>query len=107
MSDAIAGANLGIYIVFTIVGVIFYLYKQGQEEKFKNIEERFLEFKKESKHEDDEVRKEIRRVDEIRVEQITKLHMRVGDTEAGTCNVSDRISRLEGIDEQRTKEKAG
>ena len=89
------GANILIGISFTIVGAMFWLFKQGQDEKFKAIEQRLEDLKSESKSDDHEVKEDLRRVDNVRVEQISTLHIRVDSTKDKLCDLAQRVSRIE------------
>ena len=99
MSDAIAGANTIAYILFTVIGVMFYLYKNSNDEKFHSVIAMIKLDREESKGDDAEVKARVDHVDALRVDQITKLHERVGQAEKCIAKQKERISRLEGIQE--------
>jgi len=100
------GANICFALAFAIIGVIFNLYTKGVEKEFTNLKEYFNEkisalelrhneFKLESKEGDVEGREEIRRVDGVRVEQISTLHIRVDKSKDDVCAIAQRVARLE------------
>jgi hypothetical protein len=97
MEDVMSSANTIAYILFTVIGVMFYLFKQGQDEKFRAMKETIDLLREESKSDDRDVKTEIAKVDGLRVDQITKLHERVGQTERCIAKSKERISTLEGL----------
>jgi SepF-like predicted cell division protein (DUF552 family) len=97
MSDAIAGANTIAYILFTVIGVMFFLYSKSVEKQMEAMKETMSLLRIDSKSDDQEVKAEISKVDNLRVTQITDLHTRVGQTEKCIAKCKERISNLEGL----------
>lgn len=107
LDSVLNGANLCFALAFAIMGFIFKLYKEAQDEKFKGLREYFNErvealelrhneFKNESKDGDVEGKEEIRRVDNVRVDQITKIHVRVDKFKDDFCSLAQRVANIEG-----------
>lgn len=101
-------------IIGTIGGVIWSLFFFFFNSKFKSVEDELKQFKETSKEsldsfkevsksDDKEVKEYLGKEIDKRVDQITSLHLRTGEAEKETGRVSDRVSRLEGIHEQRNK----
>lgn len=114
-SEAIAGANLIVYVLFGVMGLIFYLFREAQQEKFDaqkqmiaSVEKRFEDYKieagksmenieKESKEDDVSVTSAILTEVGTRMGQTTEIHGRVGTTEEKICKAENRIAYLEGL----------
>ena len=71
MSEIISGANVLVYVIFTICGVMFFLYSRGVEKEFESLENSLKEFKADSKDDDREVKADLKEEINRRVGQTT------------------------------------
>ena len=97
MENAIASANVILYVLFTVCGVMFFLYSRGVEKQMESLKETIMQLRTDSKSDDGDVKIELK--DEInrRVGQTTDIHGRVGATESSMCVLSRRVAWLEGL----------
>jgi len=93
MSDIFSGAN----ILMSIAVGMFILYSKSVEKQFEAMKETIGLLRDESKLDDRDVKHEISKVDALRVDQITKLHERVGQAESANCSAQIKVAYLEGL----------
>lgn len=99
MDTIFNGGSLFVTISFGVVGAMYMLFSKGQDAKFERVIEQVKDIKDESKTDDHDVRLELRRVDNTRVDQITALHIRIDKLKDMECVLAQRVAKMEGFQE--------
>jgi hypothetical protein len=86
----------GTNLIFVVIGAFYVLFNKAMDEKFKRVVEQLKDLKEESKADDHDVKCELRRVDQVRVDQITALHIRIDRVKDTLCEVEKRVAELQG-----------
>jgi len=95
--DLLDTLNFVMSTGFTICGALWVVFLLFINSKFKATEDSLNAFKKVSKSDDNEVKTDLGKEMDKRVDQITSLHMRVGVAEKEHSILAQRMSYMEGL----------